>query len=179
MRWTRQRRATNGAFADGQAVWSWHPDADVKFATTLSSRGRWWPTSPAHQGEHGAAVKTIAQGRPGRSARTCGSCPVHSSRTGAMGAACTRSSLRPPRIEGGPARTNSGQSCRENVEMCLGRVGWAKRTSRTEAYPRKGKSVPTAQRNATERMAGTPLRVHPTGLHPSIAQPFSRPLLWR
>jgi hypothetical protein len=27
---------------------------------------RRWLSSPAHRGEHGAAVKTIAQGRPGR-----------------------------------------------------------------------------------------------------------------
>ena len=30
-------------------------------------RGRWWLTSPAHQGDHGEAVKTIAQGMPGQS----------------------------------------------------------------------------------------------------------------
>jgi hypothetical protein len=28
----------------------------------MISRGRWWLTSPAHQGEREAAVKTIAQG---------------------------------------------------------------------------------------------------------------------
>src|ERR1700677_3273118 len=26
--------------------------------------GRWWLTSPVHQGDHGGAVKTIAQGMP-------------------------------------------------------------------------------------------------------------------
>jgi len=29
---------TNNSDADGQAVWSWHPDADAKLATTLSRR---------------------------------------------------------------------------------------------------------------------------------------------
>ena len=31
MRWTRERRETNALHADGQAVWSWRPDAGVKF----------------------------------------------------------------------------------------------------------------------------------------------------
>jgi hypothetical protein len=36
MRWTRTRRPTSDArFADGQAVWFWHPDADAKLATML------------------------------------------------------------------------------------------------------------------------------------------------
>src|ERR1700678_2051318 len=29
-----------------------------------NSRKRWWLTSPVHQGDHGGAVKTIAQGMP-------------------------------------------------------------------------------------------------------------------
>jgi hypothetical protein len=37
----------------------------------------------------------IAQGGPGCLGRTCGSCPVHFVRTGAMGAASSRPSLRP------------------------------------------------------------------------------------
>src|ERR1700731_1434987 len=31
MRWTRRRRMTNAVVADGEAVWSWRPDAGVKF----------------------------------------------------------------------------------------------------------------------------------------------------
>ena len=30
MRWTRRSRQTNVALADGEVVWSWHPDADAK-----------------------------------------------------------------------------------------------------------------------------------------------------
>ena len=30
------RAPANNSDADGQAVWSWHPDADAKLATTLS-----------------------------------------------------------------------------------------------------------------------------------------------
>jgi len=47
-------RKTCGAIAYGQAVWSWHPDAGVKFAEMIGERR--WQTSPAHRGDHGAAV---------------------------------------------------------------------------------------------------------------------------
>src|ERR1700724_4087887 len=57
MRWTRSCRKTCGAAAYGQAVWFWLPDAGVKFAECL--RRRWWVKSPAHQEEHGAAVKPL------------------------------------------------------------------------------------------------------------------------
>src|SRR5580698_9723381 len=50
--------------ADGRAVGAWHPDAGVQFAGR-NSRRRWWLTSPVHQGDHGGAVKTIAQEMPG------------------------------------------------------------------------------------------------------------------
>jgi hypothetical protein len=63
MRWTRARRQTTAARADGQAVWSRRSEAGAKFAETI--RGRRWQPSHGHRGEHGAAVKTIAQGRPG------------------------------------------------------------------------------------------------------------------
>src|SRR5580698_5394436 len=52
--------------ADGRAVGAWHPDAGVQFAGR-NSRRRWWLTSPVHQGDHGGAVKTIAQEMPGDS----------------------------------------------------------------------------------------------------------------
>jgi hypothetical protein len=46
MRWTRRRRMTSAGVADGKAVWSWHPDAGVKFAESKTSRGRRWQESP-------------------------------------------------------------------------------------------------------------------------------------
>jgi hypothetical protein len=39
-------------------VWSWHPDAGVKFAGS-SFRRRWWLKSPVHQGDHGVTVKPL------------------------------------------------------------------------------------------------------------------------
>jgi hypothetical protein len=60
---------TKAFLADGQAVWSCPPDAGVKPCEMIARR--WWLTSPVHQGERGAAVKTIAQGMP-----DCLGCPV-------------------------------------------------------------------------------------------------------
>ena len=71
MRWTLMVSLTEAPEADGQDVWAWHPDAGVKFREGDFSRRR-WPTSPAHRGEHGAAVKTIVWGMPGDSGVTCG-----------------------------------------------------------------------------------------------------------
>jgi hypothetical protein len=50
--------------ANGKAVGAWHPDAGVWFAERNFRRRRWL-TSPAHRGDHGGAVKTIAQEMPG------------------------------------------------------------------------------------------------------------------
>src|SRR5271155_4307413 len=72
MRWTqaalatRKRGSMMAQLADGQAVWSWHPDAGVKFVESNFHRRRWL-TSPAHRGDHGVTVKTIARGMPGYS----------------------------------------------------------------------------------------------------------------
>jgi hypothetical protein len=39
--------ADERCFADGEAVWSWRPDAGVKLAKTRpASRERWWQESP-------------------------------------------------------------------------------------------------------------------------------------
>jgi hypothetical protein len=62
MRWTRWRRPTSGAVADGEAVWSWRRDAGAKLAeddppATVAKE-------PVHRGDHGISVKPIAQGMP-------------------------------------------------------------------------------------------------------------------
>src|ERR1700739_1594862 len=95
MRWTDGLRETNAADADGKAVWSWPPDAGTKFVDEF--HGRRWLTSPAHRGEHGAAVNTIVQGMP-----DCFGVPVVNNSYAfhfaceAAGARGTRHSLRPP-----------------------------------------------------------------------------------
>jgi hypothetical protein len=45
----------HGAY--GQAVWFWLPDAGVN--PGVEEPGGWWLTSPAHQEEHGAAVRPL------------------------------------------------------------------------------------------------------------------------
>jgi hypothetical protein len=49
------------ASADGEAAWSWRPDAGVKFASNLSRT--MVARKPGHQGERGGNRKTIAQGK--------------------------------------------------------------------------------------------------------------------
>jgi hypothetical protein len=87
-------RKTCDVDAYGQAVWFWLPDAGVKFAEYF--RERWWLKSPAHQEEHGAAVKPLR-----RECRSDFGVPVLACvrlfcfARKAVGAACTRHSLRP------------------------------------------------------------------------------------
>jgi len=59
------------------------------------SRRRWWLKSPAHQGEHEAAVKTIAQGMPVVPALPVVTAACFPCCRRAMGAACIRHSLCP------------------------------------------------------------------------------------
>ncbi len=65
MRWphrvaVRVSRADERFDADGQAVWSRHPDAGV-LVGDIPMTGA---SKPGPLGEHGAAVQPIAQGRP-------------------------------------------------------------------------------------------------------------------
>jgi hypothetical protein len=77
--------------AHGQAVWSWHPGADAKFATTFAGDGG---KNAGPRGERGVSRKAIAQGRP-----VVRLVPVVLPRafccTRTMGAACTRPSPAP------------------------------------------------------------------------------------
>jgi hypothetical protein len=50
MRWTRVRRKTNGANADGEVVWSRRPDAGVKSAETIPLATV--AKEPGHRGDH-------------------------------------------------------------------------------------------------------------------------------
>ena len=86
------------------------------------SRGRWWLTSPVHQGEYEAAVNTIAQGMSDRFG-----VPVVTTRVlstfahEAAGAPDTRHSLRPLVFEGDllqDSLQDSGASCRGNAKVC-------------------------------------------------------------
>ena len=71
MRWTRRVRWTSAPEADGQVVWSWLPDAGVKFPGSESFSGMTVARKPGHRGGLEAAVKTIARGMSGDSGVTC------------------------------------------------------------------------------------------------------------
>ena len=102
-----QARVDEETFADGQAVWSRHPDAGVN--PRVTSPGGWWLTSPVHQGERGAAVKTIAQGMSVVSAEPVVTAACVSCCRRAMGEASTRHSLRPSEFRGAMSMHNSGK----------------------------------------------------------------------
>ncbi len=55
---------TTGLFADGEIVWSWPPDAEVKFAMMLRITRMTGARKPGPRGEHAISVKTTAQGMP-------------------------------------------------------------------------------------------------------------------
>jgi len=65
---------TSDEAADGEAVWSWRPDAGVKSVTMPAhhandvacvSHRRWWQQSPVTKESAEETVKTAAQGVPG------------------------------------------------------------------------------------------------------------------
>jgi hypothetical protein len=125
---SNQSAQTNGAFADGKTVWSWHP-------LLVSSWRRFFRARPGAQnlnppmtvtrrirrrGEHGISRKTIAQGR--RNAPTVPVCScafsfVHFARETA-GAASTRRSLR-PLLFGRNDLQSPGETRRGNAEVCF------------------------------------------------------------
>jgi hypothetical protein len=56
MRWTRVRRQTTVARADGQAVWSWRPDAGAKVLRhALRASGVTGAKEPGPRGERGVS----------------------------------------------------------------------------------------------------------------------------
>jgi hypothetical protein len=96
MRWTRVRQQTTDARADGQAVWSWRPDAGAKFAkaiTSLASDGGKKARSPGRA--RNKPLKPTAQGRPGILGYTCGSAACFFVARGPWVPAGARPSLRP------------------------------------------------------------------------------------
>ena len=56
MRWTRVRQQTTGARVDGQAVWSWRPDAGAKFLERATrALGMTGAKEPGPRGELGVS----------------------------------------------------------------------------------------------------------------------------
>ena len=59
------------AVADGEIVWSRHPDAGVKFVGSKRFSGMTVARKPGRRGERDISRKTIAQGRPDALRWTC------------------------------------------------------------------------------------------------------------
>jgi hypothetical protein len=64
MRWTQAAQKTDALLADGEVVWSRHPDADVKLATMLRIAPATETKSPVSEESAKETVKTIARGMP-------------------------------------------------------------------------------------------------------------------
>jgi hypothetical protein len=82
--------------ADGEGVWSWHPDAGAKLAI-LRATGA---IKPGPRGERAISRKTTAQGMPDDSAEPVVPSPCFPIARGPWVAASTRHSLRPLQFEG-------------------------------------------------------------------------------
>jgi hypothetical protein len=119
-RFCRARRTRHGA--DGEVVWSRHPDAGVKLRETSFAR-RWWQQSPVHQGDHEVSRNTIARGMPGETGVTVvTNSYVFYFTYEAAGASGARHSLRPhPR---GTISTHSpgARSRRGEESACLATI---------------------------------------------------------
>src|SRR5665213_922001 len=63
MRWTRMVLLTRASFGGRRRRVVLAPRRWCQVCET--KRRRWWPKSPAHQGERAVAVKTIVRGMPG------------------------------------------------------------------------------------------------------------------
>jgi hypothetical protein len=108
---------TNDADADGEVVWSWRSEAGAK--ATESFRGRRWQPSDGHRGERDITRNTIAQGRPDDLAEPVVTAACVFCCRRAMGAACTRPSLRPLYSESALYGTNSDAMRRETAQSWL------------------------------------------------------------
>jgi hypothetical protein len=126
-RWTRGAMAvacrsvshTDGRqAADAEMVWSWHPDADAKLMAMIRQRRGQSSRSPRR-----APIKRSPSRREGRDVLpNLWFLPRAFFRTGAMGAASSRPSLRPPcYVEGGPAASLGRSAPRDcgGASACL------------------------------------------------------------
>src|SRR5665647_3633052 len=123
MRWTPDARQTSAREADGEAVWSWRPDAGVKLAGSIPPM--MVARKPGHQGERGVSRKPSRRESRIASAEPVCSCAFFSiSAHETAGAARTRLSLRPLLIEhGGETDAQPGRiaprDCGRTSRRCL------------------------------------------------------------
>src|SRR5262245_34206603 len=89
---------TSRAFADGEIVWSWSPEAGIKFCGTY--RRTTVANKPGAPRRARISRNTIAQGMPVDPAEPVVTAACFFCCRRAMGEAITRHSLRPPISEG-------------------------------------------------------------------------------
>ena len=114
MRWTPRCATTKRTGADGKIVWSWPPDAEVKFVD--DDRRATVAIKPGHRGERVISRRAIAQGMP-----WCCGVPVVSTLvcfayTRGCGCFGHPAFPAPSFSRGTPMTQSSGISCRENAD---------------------------------------------------------------
>jgi hypothetical protein len=117
--WRRRAHVarTNDADADGEVVWSWRPDAGAKSAMMLRITLVTGARKPGPRGERERSRNTIAQGRPDVLAEPVVTAACYFCCRRAMGAACTRPSLRPLYFEGALLRHKLGRQAPRDREV--------------------------------------------------------------
>jgi hypothetical protein len=108
---------TNGAFTDGEVVWSWHPGADAERNALARCRDT-GARKAGPRGEREGHRKTIAQGGPGCLRQTCGTCRLHFFLQAGHGGGELPAFSAPSRISGAIIWQSSGRSCRETADAC-------------------------------------------------------------
>ena len=129
MRWPCGSCPTSKACADGEIVRSRSPDAEIKPCGTF--REATVARQPGAPRRSRISRNTIAQGRPVVPARTCGSAACFFCCTRTMGAASTRSSLRPLSYPGGKTLQNPGRGSRCGIAFAG--VVWMSKTDNASA----------------------------------------------
>ena len=132
MWWTGRCREASGIGADGKIVWFWRAQArrSRRYAAPKAAWRRRWQFSTVHRGEHAISRNPLR-----REGRSVSAVPVVNARSrnlscaGAVGAAGTRSSLRPLIFGRVMSMNNSGEMRRGNAEshppLVMPRVGGA------------------------------------------------------
>jgi hypothetical protein len=129
-------RQTSAVEADGEAVWSWSPDAGIKRREIFSWRdGGYQARYPGESTEQ--PLKPLAQGRPGRSGWTCGDLKLVCFLYRMPGCGCSQHPVFPAPSDSGGTETSQSSDVlrRENDGPCFfrqmrpGRAGGNKEAS--------------------------------------------------
>jgi hypothetical protein len=147
--------ADERGLADGEAVWSWRPDAGVKFAKDALRVSRVMVTTkPGHQGEPGVSRQTTVQGRPAASAQPVVPAPCIFFTHGGRG--CQPASGLPCALslkKGVSQNKTCGNTFRENADVCPTVIAGHGRSKNGVACARLPRSITARMMDARVKLA--------------------------